>query len=59
MDAQGLYDIIVAIESVTGTKHYTKTMRTAGEIAQDVDHFRFIAPLGSTVTVQISESKAS
>ncbi len=57
MDANILYNIIVAIESATGTKHYSKKMRTAAELLTDVDHYRFIAPLGSTVTIQISESK--
>lgn len=57
MDNNSLYDLTVVIETEVGNLPFKKYRRTAGEILQDIDHFRFIAPLGSTLNIKVTESK--
>ncbi len=56
MDAHALYNIKVIIESIAGKKEASKENRTTEQLLQDVDHYRFIAPLGSTLTIEITEA---
>lgn len=55
MDAHSLYSVSVTIETAGGTRDYQKTDRTAAQALQDVDHYRFIAPKGSTLHIRITE----
>ncbi len=56
MDADQIFNIEVVIAGKV-TKEYSKKNRTAEQLLQDVDHYRFIAPLGSTITIEITEAK--